>query len=132
VRHRDGALRGCIGTITPTCKNLVAETWRNARLAALQDHRFSPVKAEELADLRFEVSVLHPPERIPSERELDPQRYGVIVSAPDGRRGLLLPGIAEIQTTEEQLRIAREKGGIGPDESVTLQRFEVDHFEEPD
>jgi hypothetical protein len=45
---------------------------------------------------------------------------------------LLLPGIAEIQTTEEQLRIAREKGGIGPDEPVTLQRFEVDHFAEPD
>ena len=132
VRHRDGSLRGCIGTITPTCKNLVAETWRNARLAALQDHRFSPVKAEELADLRFEVSVLHSPEKISSERELDPQRYGVIVSAHDGRRGLLLPGIAEITTTEEQLRIAREKGGIGPDEPVTLQRFEVDHFEEPD
>jgi AmmeMemoRadiSam system protein A/AmmeMemoRadiSam system protein B len=132
VRHRDGTLRGCIGTIAPVCTNLVAETWRNARLAALQDHRFSLVKAEELADLWFEVSVLHPPEKISSEQKLDPQRYGVIVSASDGRRGLLLPGIAEIRTTEEQLRIAREKGWIGPDEPVTLQRFEVDHFEEPD
>lgn len=132
VRHRDGTLRGCIGTIAPTGTNLVAETWRGARLAALQDRRFVPVKAEELNDLRFEVSVLHPPEKISSARELDPQRYGVIVSANDGRRGLLLPGIADITTVEEQLRIAREKGWIGPDEPVTLQRFEVDHFAEPD
>jgi AmmeMemoRadiSam system protein A/AmmeMemoRadiSam system protein B len=131
ICHRDGALRGCVGTIAPTCANLVEETWCNARQAAFHDRRFSSVTAEELADLRFEVSVLHPPEKVSSERELDPQRYGVIVSAHDGRRGLLLPAIEEIQTTEEQLRIAREKGWIGPDEPVTLQRFEVDHFEEP-
>jgi MEMO1 family protein len=124
-------LRGCVGTIAPACANLVEETWRNARLAAFHDRRFSPVTEEELADLRFEVSVLHPPEHVSSARELDPQRYGVIVSARDGRRGLLLPAIAEIETTEEQLRIAREKGWIDPDEPVTLQRFEVDHFEEP-
>ncbi len=132
LRQRGGALRGCIGTIAPTCANMVAETWRNSRQAALQDRRFAPVQAAELADLRFEVSVLHPPEKVSSERELDPERYGVIVSASDGRRGLLLPDIAGIETVAEQLRIAREKGWISPDEPVTLQRFEVDHFKEPD
>jgi AMMECR1 domain-containing protein len=65
-----------------------------------------------------------------SEEELDPRRYGVIVSADDGRRGLLLPGIKDVQTTEEQLLIARQKGGIAPDEPISIQRFEVDRFEE--
>ena len=97
VRRRNGKLRGCVGTIVPVCANLVAETWRNARLAALQDSRFPPVTADELADLRFEVSVLHSIEAVASADELDPRRYGVIVSTGDGRRGLLLPGIEEHQ-----------------------------------
>jgi AMMECR1 domain-containing protein len=114
----------------PACDNLVEETWRNARLAALNDGRFEPVEPGELPDLRFEVSVLHPPEEIADESKLDPQRYGVIVSTEDGRRGLLLPGIAEITTVEEQLLFARRKGRIDPDEPARLERFEVDHFEE--
>jgi AMMECR1 domain-containing protein len=88
------------------------------------------VEADELANLRFEVSVLHSMERAASASDLDPARYGVVVSTEDGRRGLLLPGIAEIKTVGRQLGVAREKGGIGPEEPVMLQRFEVDHFEE--
>ncbi len=130
VRRRNGKLRGCVGTIVPVCANLLAETWRNARLAALQDSRFPPVTAAELADLRFEVSVLHSIEAVASAEELDPRDYGVIVSTADGRRGLLLPGIEGITSRAQQLRIARKKGGIDPDEPVTLQRFRVDHFEE--
>ena len=45
---------------------------------------------------------------------------------------LLLPGIKDIKTTEEQLLIARKKGGITPDEPISIERFEVDRFEEPD
>ena len=131
VCRRNGKLRGCVGTIVPVCANLVAETWRNARLAATQDNRFPPVTADELADLRFEVSVLHASEAVASEDELDPRRYGVIVATGDGRRGLLLPGIESIKSRAQQLRIARKKGWIEPDEPVTIQRFQVDHFEEP-
>lgn len=131
VRRRNGKLRGCVGTVVPVCADLFAETWRNARLAALQDSRFSPVTADELADLHFEVSVLHSMEAIASTDELDPRRYGVIVSTGDGRRGLLLPGIEGINSRAQQLRLARKKGWIDPGEPVTIQRFQVDHFEEP-
>lgn len=131
IRHRHGKLRGCVGTVSPVCPNIVAETWRNARLAALQDRRFDRVTAGELDDLRFEVSVLHSPEEIASETELDPARYGVIVSAADGRRGLLLPDIQEIKTPQQQVSFARKKGWISPGEPVALQRFQVDRFEEP-
>jgi AMMECR1 domain-containing protein len=75
--------------------------------------------------------VLHSREDVSPPDELDPQRYGVIVSAVDGRCGVLLPGIEGINTGEAQLRLAREKGWIGPDEPVKVERFQVDHFEEP-
>lgn len=130
IRSRAGELRGCIGTITPATTNVIMETWRNARLAALHDGRFEPVTLGELPQLRFEVSVLHPPEEIFSEQSLNPQRYGVIVSTEDGRRGLLLPAIEGITTVEQQVLHARRKGRIDPEEPVRLERFEVDHFEE--
>jgi AmmeMemoRadiSam system protein A len=131
LHERGGRLRGCAGTILPACANILAETWRSARLAALQDSRFSPVQARELPNLHFDVSVLHSMETISSAAELDPARYGVVVSTADGRRALLLPGIAEITTSEQQVGFARKKGWIGPREPVLLQRFQVDHFEEP-
>lgn len=130
MHERSGRLRGCAGTFLPVCANLVAETWRSARLAAFEDSRFPSVKADELSNLRFDVSVLHSLERVSSIDELDPARYGVVVCAEDGRRGLLLPGIAEIKTGRQQVGLARKKGWIGRDEPVVLQRFQVDRFEE--
>lgn len=130
IRRRDGGLRGCVGTFEATGPNVVAETWRVARLAASNDRRFAPVEHDELPGLRFEVSVIHPPEAVSSAAELDPARYGVLVSTADGRSGLLLPGIPGIRTAEEQLDFARDKGGINPDEPVVIHRFQTDHFEE--
>jgi AmmeMemoRadiSam system protein A/AmmeMemoRadiSam system protein B len=130
LHERSGMLRGCAGTIQPACAGIVAETWRSARLAAFQDPRFTPVQAGELPNLQFEVSVLHSMEKISSVDELDPARYGVLVSTKDGRRGLLLPGIADIKTGGQQVVLARKKAWIAPDEPVMLQRFQADHFEE--
>ena len=122
----DGQLRGCIGTIEPTRANLAEEICANARSAATRDPRFSPVRASELDDLVYDVDVLTPPQRIASPDELDPKRYGVIVSCVDGRRGLLLPDLDGVDTVEEQLRIAAQKGRIDLDfDDVQLQRFEV-------
>ena len=59
-----------------------------------------------------------------TEEELDVKRYGVVVSR-GMKRGLLLPNLDGVDTVEEQIAIARQKAGIGPKESVSLQRFEV-------
>ena len=81
-------------------------------------------------DLVYDVDVLSEPEPIDSPKQLDVKRYGVIVSSADGhRRGLLLPDLDGIDTVEEQISIARRKGGISPDEKVKLQRFEVTRHE---
>ena len=38
---------------------------------------------------------------------------------------MLLPDLEGVDTVEEQIDIARRKGGIGENEKYTLQRFEV-------
>lgn len=119
----DDRLRGCIGTMVSHSGDLVLETWRMAQEAALRDGRFPAVQLAELDGLRIEVTVLDAPEAIDSPAELDPQRWGVVVQAADGRRGVLLPALPEVTSVAQQLAIARTKAGIGPQEPVRLQRF---------
>ncbi len=130
IRHDDGQLRGCVGDLRPRCVNVAMETWQLARDAAFRDHRFSPVTADELPGLSFEVSVLSPLEEVASTAALDPGRYGVVVEAEDGRRGALLPGIDGLDTVEEQLSLVRRKGGMTATEPVRLWRFTVNQFRE--
>src|SRR3990167_6959711 len=73
-------LRGCIGTILPTCKNLAVEIINNA-ISACRDPRFLPLTKEELDTLDISVDILSEPEPIESEKLLDPKKYGVIVKA---------------------------------------------------
>lgn len=122
--HKDGNLRGCIGTIMATQDSLAEEILQNAISACSRDPRFSPVTVDELDDLEYSVDVLGDPERIFSVNDLDVQRYGVIVEN-NGRRGLLLPDLEGVDTVEEQIAIAKRKAGIRPEEKVALFRFEV-------
>jgi AmmeMemoRadiSam system protein A len=125
---KHGVLRGCIGTIEPAQRNLAEEIINNAVSAGVDDPRFWPVQPEELPELTISVDVLAPPEPIDDEGDLDPKRYGVIVSAR-GRVGLLLPNLEGIDTVAGQVEIARQKAGLRPDEPVQLARFEVTRYE---
>ena len=123
--HKHGELRGCMGTIAGTQPTLAQEIVRNGILACSQDPRFSPVKPSELDFIEYSVDVLGEPEFITGSEQLDPARYGVIVTS-GGRRGLLLPNLEGIDSVQLQIAIARQKAGIDPREKdVRLQRFEV-------
>lgn len=122
--HKNGQLRGCIGTTAPTTANVALEILQNGISACSQDPRFPTVTEEELPFIEYSVDVLGTPEDIVSPAQLDVKRYGVIVSCGD-RRGLLLPDLDGVDSVEEQIAIARRKGGIFPGEEVRLQRFEV-------
>ena len=122
---KSGDLRGCIGTIEPSTKNIAEEIRNNAISAAIRDPRFPQVGPEELAKLTYSVDVLEEPEDIPDMSHLDPKIYGVIVRGNGGRSGLLLPDLEGVYTAEEQVRIAMMKAGIRPGEPVQLQRFKV-------
>lgn len=129
-QKKDGALRGCIGTLRPQEPNLARETWINALSAAFQDPRFKSLRREELDDTHISVTILGAMEPVRGLGELDPSAFGVVVSSEDGRRGVLLPGIAGVDTAMQQVSIARRKAGIAPDEAVRLERFRAYSYEE--
>lgn len=124
--HREGRLRGCIGTISPTQPTLAEEVAHNSLAAAFDDPRFPALSSDELDDLEMSVDVLHPAEPTSIEG-LDPSCYGVIVAA-GFRRGLLLPDLDGIDDAAIQLEIALQKAGIRPEEEFTIERFRVDRF----
>lgn len=129
--HKKGRLRGCIGTFLPTQKSIAEEIIKNAISAATQDPRFPPVEEKELADLEISVDVLNPPEPVKSKKDLDPKKYGVIVRG-GWQRGLLLPDLEGVDTTEHQLEIAKQKAGLSgvPDDELEIHRFTVTRYRE--
>ena len=122
--HKDGELRGCIGTILPTTGSVAEEILQNAISACSRDPRFSPVEVSELDEIVYSVDVLGEPERIFDTKDLDVKKFGVIVEN-GGRRGVLLPDLEGIDTVEQQISIAKQKANIGVREKVDLWRFEV-------
>ena len=122
--HKLGKLRGCIGTISPVTSCIAKEIIQNAISAASKDPRFDPIREDELKYLEINVDVLGEPEPVSSPEELDVRKYGVIVSC-GMRRGLLLPDLEGVDTVEQQIEIAMQKGGIRKTDPYTLQRFEV-------
>ncbi|GHU53388.1 hypothetical protein AGMMS49975_11290 [Clostridia bacterium] len=121
---KNGGLRGCVGTIAPTCENIAAEIIQNGLSSCSRDSRFSPITPDELNDLTYSVDVLNASEPISDKSQLDVKKYGVIVTS-GGKRGLLLPNLDGVDNIDEQIKIAMQKGGIKPTEDYQLERFEV-------
>ena len=121
---KDGELRGCIGTISPTQPNAALEIIENGISSASRDFRFSPITPDELESLTYSVDELLEPEPVENPKQLDVTRYGVIVSN-ETKRGLLLPNLDGVDTVEKQIEIARQKAGIAPGEKYFLERFEA-------
>lgn len=116
-------LKGCIGTYLPQAKNIAEETIRNAIAAATEDYRFSPIRETDLGSLSYTVYLLGEPAEVKKENELNPKKFGIIVKS--GRKtGLLLPDLEGVETIEQQVSIACQKGGIDP----AQDRFSVYKF----
>jgi AmmeMemoRadiSam system protein A/AmmeMemoRadiSam system protein B len=130
IKTLSGDLRGCIGTIDPDKPTLAEEIIANAINSATRDPRFSPVRADELPNLKYSVDVLSAPEPT-TLNDLDPRIYGVIVEDENGlRRGVLLPNLAGVDTATKQVEIASRKAGIPHDTPVRLFRFRADRYSE--
>jgi AmmeMemoRadiSam system protein A len=125
--HKGENLRGCIGTFLPTTKSVAEEIIRNAIEAATRDPRFPPIKPEELKDLDISVDVLTKPVPVKDINELNPKKWGIIVTS-GGRRGLLLPDLEGVDTAAQQIEICRHKAWIEHDAPITIEKFEVRRF----
>jgi AmmeMemoRadiSam system protein A len=89
---RQGRLRGCIGFVV--AERPLLETVREAaRAAAFQDPRFPPLRAQELPEIRLEISVLSEPGPVQSLEQIRVGTHGLIVRR-GARSGLLLPQVA--------------------------------------
>jgi uncharacterized protein len=124
---KNGQLRGCIGTFSPSYACVAIETIKNAISAATKDPRFSPVQEDELEGLEYCVDILSPPEKAKDLKELDPNKYGIILVCGN-RKGLLLPDIEGVDTVDEQIRITRLKACILAEEEAEVYRFEVKRY----
>ena len=133
-------LRGCIGYPLPD-KKLFNALEEAAIAAATEDPRFPPVKSEELKSIKFEVTILTPPETIfvdkPEEylSKIKVGRDGLIVR--NGfNSGLLLPQVpVEYSWNEKEfLEYTCEKAGLPKDywknPNTEIQKFEGIVFKE--
>ena len=113
--HRQGELRGCIGTFT-AARPLWREVAAMAVSAATRDPRFNPMKERELADFSLEISVLSPLEETDEPRKIEVGKHGIYLER-DGNRGVLLPQVAVEQGWDRQtfLRQTCRKAGLAPD-----------------
>ena len=137
--HKEGALRGCIGTIEPEA-SLVNGVEENALNAAFRDPRFPPLSKEELPEIEIEVSVLTPPRVIEFSDEKDlkaklkPDIHGVILSH-GWQRSTFLPQVwKQLPDTEDFLGNLCQKAGLErtcwKDQGTTVKVYEAEYFSE--
>jgi hypothetical protein len=134
-----GVLRGCIGHILPQ-EALYQAVIDNARNAALRDPRFSPVRPEEVGEIKIEISVLTEPQPLAFDSpddllgKLQPHQDGVLLRI-GARTATFLPQVWEqLPNKVEFLEHLSEKAGCQPaawrgqDTSVSI--YHVECFEE--
>ena len=90
---KGGLLRGCIG-YTSAIQPLNLTVRNAAASAAVKDYRFSPVNKDELAELKYEISVLSPFRLVTDINQIMIGTHGLFIKQGDAE-GLLLPQVAE-------------------------------------
>lgn len=134
--HRNGELRGCIGSLEAH-RPLLADVAENAFAAAFRDPRFAPLRAREMTGLHVDVSVLSQPLllQFSSQPDLLAQlRPGVdgLILEDYGRRGTFLPSVWESLTTAEAfLHNLKLKAGLPADywsDTLRVWRYTTESF----
>jgi AmmeMemoRadiSam system protein A len=136
--YKNGALRGCIGTLQPY-QPLVSDVAEHARAAAFSDPRFPPVAVDELVDIVISISVLGEPGPINFSDEEDlisqlrPTQDGLIFEE-GGHRGTFLPSVWEsLPEPRQYLQQLKRKAGLPADywsDSLKISRYTTQSFSE--
>lgn len=118
-------LRGCIGFIKPPAPLYKAVAF-SAIKAATEDIRFPPLTAEELKDVKIQISVLSNLSRIHDPSIIKPGLHGLyIVAGPN--TGVLLPQVAtEYSLSREAfLSLCCRKAGLAEDAWKNRKDIEI-------
>lgn len=133
--HSDGGrpkLRGCIGHVVAS--GSLYDTVRQVAVSsAVMDPRFPPMRAEELADVEIEISVLSPFQRISDPTKVVPGTHGLYIKK--GRAsGILLPQVATEYGWDREtfVRHTCMKAGLSPDctDDAEMYVFTAEVFDE--
>ena len=134
--HKQGQLRGCIGSLRAS-RPLIEDVCENAYAAAFRDPRFNPVEAAEFDQLQISLSILTPASEMSfaSEQELiDQLRPGIdgLILQDGQRKGTFLPSVwDQLPRPEEFLQHLKLKAGLPMDywsDSVQVSRYETESF----
>jgi AmmeMemoRadiSam system protein A len=137
--HKEGVLRGCIGTIEPITQ-LARCIEENALNAAFHDSRFSPLTKDELDAVKIEISILAVPQKLVFDskddllRQLKPHVHGVILSH-DWHKATFLPQVWEqLPDKRSFLEHLCRKAGLKElcwkEEQTEVAVYEVEYFSE--
>ncbi len=137
--HKQGQLRGCIGTLE-AYRPLHEDVHHNAITAAFSDPRFPPLQRHEWPLLEIEISRLSKPEPLSVSAEqqaieaLVPYRDGVILSCA-GQRATFLPQVwKQLPDPQHFLAHLKLKAGLPADfwhDDLVLYAYQIEHFSEP-
>jgi len=129
---KQGRLRGCIGYIK-AYKPLWETVQEMAVAAAFHDPRFPSLRAEEIQQLTFEISVLSPLKRIAEVNEIEVGKHGLYIIR-GYNSGLLLPQVATEYKWDREtfLEETCHKAGLPPDawkdKETEIYIFSADYF----
>lgn len=133
---RNKQLRGCLGSLEATLP-LFYGVIENAREAARNDHRFPPVRPEELGDLCIGISVIgelrylqaaSPTELIAA---IWPGRDGLVLEK-GGKKATFLPQVwNQLTNPVEFLEQLALKAGLAQDDwkNARIGTYSVEHFD---
>lgn len=137
---RDGALRGCIGSLEPH-RPLLRDVAMNAWAAAFRDPRFPPLDASEYQRIDLHISILGPPRPLVFTTEQDliarlrPDIDGLIIRQGD-RQATFLPAVWEsLPEAREFVQQLKLKAGILTPlrgETTSAWRYRTESFGEAD
>lgn len=116
---KNGALRGCIGSILPR-QPIYQDVVDNAVAAATRDPRFQPLKKEELKDIKIEVSILDYPQQLIVKNNKEAVKLltpgvGVILYYKNNQSTFLPDVWKELKKPEEFLKHLCKKQNAPPD-----------------
>jgi AmmeMemoRadiSam system protein A len=136
---KGGELRGCVGS-AKAWRPLVKDVAENAIAAAMEDPRFAPLGADEVAEIRISISLLSEPVRVDAANEaellarIEPGTDGLILHA-GALSALFLPQVwRQLREPREFLAQLRAKAGLprtGPTDGIEWYRFRATSVAEP-
>jgi len=90
--NKNNKLRGCVGFVSGV-KSLKESIKYMAIKSAFEDNRFVPLTIEEISEIKIEISILSPLEKIESSDEIIVGEHGLYIENKY-HSGLLLPQVA--------------------------------------